>query len=147
MPQGRDNSNGRFTKGNNYGRGRPPRNYSISHALSALGDDAYTTDHEGNVRTNAWAISRFLIDVAVYGEDRRPDPDDPDNTKVVPVTTKERMDAANSIIKAIEPARKEKARDVGDEPDPEAAVMMANLDSLTDEELKVLSKALAKDLS
>ena len=131
---------GRFASGNNFGKGRPRRQYSISTRLAEMIDETATVDEAGEQQTNAEVVARWLMKCAVEGVDEQRDPDS-DQVKSHRLGFRDRMDAIRVICSRIEPEWKGSD---GDEVDPEAAQVAANVGDLSDEELAVLQRALGK---
>lgn len=128
MDNGRDNS-GRFGQGNRYGKGRPPRNYSIAHAMSQLAGEETTTDDGETVTRAQWA-SRWLWSVVTSGQDRNKE-----------VGFKDRLEALKTILSRIEPDFKLNDKNVGTgDEEAEAEAVIERLESLSAEELAVLEK-------
>ena len=125
MQRGR-NSEGRFTSGNQHGRGRPPRNYSISHALALAAEEPESVDDHGNTLTKAQVAARFLWDVVSTRKWNGKD-----------VSFKDWLCALQTILSRIEPVVKLTAGELQAEEEKE---FVERLQDLSPEELKVLQK-------
>lgn len=119
---------GRFARGNKWGKGRPPRNYSIAHAMSVYAEEGTTTD-DGESLTRAQWAAKWLWGVVTSGQDRGKE-----------VGFKDRLSGLQTILSRIEPMVKLTETDIRNMSEGEAEEVVRNLESLSDEELKVLEK-------
>ena len=119
-------------------KGRPPRNYSIAHALSVVANDPASIDDDGNPLTYAQVASQWLWRIVRDGIDRRSTPDGA--PEFVQVGTKDRLNALVTILNRIEPDYKLTPDQVDAMSDEEAEQVLEKLDDLSDEELAVLEK-------
>ena len=130
---------GRFAPGNRaadgHRKGRPPRNYSVAHALSIAADQPQSVDDDGAPLTDAQLAARWLWRIVRHGVDVRRDGDG--GEQPLPVSTKDRLAALQTILSRIEPPT---SADPADLPDAEPEQVMEQLDGLSDEELQVLEK-------
>lgn len=117
-------SDGRFAHGHKFSKGRPPRNYSIASAVSAIADTPETIDNEGNTLTKAQLAARWLWDRVL--DDK--------------LSFRDRLEAFKSVRACIEPDFKLKDEHMGDNADP----VSDDLSGLTNEELDQLERLIAK---
>lgn len=134
MTTGRD-ERGFFIKGNKIATGRPPRNYSISHAISLAAELPQSVDNEGNQLTDAQLAARWLWEVVRTGIDTRKNPDGKGELHV-PVCTRDRLAALATILNRIEPEWKSK---IPIQPhDDDAEPLEKEMAKLTDQELNTV---------
>lgn len=132
------NPDGTFAPGHQFSKGRPPRNYSIAHSLSIAANQPQTIDDDGNPLTDAQLAAKWLWEVVRTGLDRRKSEDG--DEQLLPVSTRDRMEALKTILSRIEPEYKLTDKNMGDATDEELEEQVQKLDNLTDEELAVLEK-------
>ena len=118
---------GTFARGHRLSPGRPPRNYSIAHALSVYAEEATTTD-DGETLTRAQWAARWLWSVVSSGRDRNQE-----------VSFRDRLQALQTILSRIEPEYKLKPEDMADLGD-EAREVAEQVAQLSPAELQVLAK-------
>lgn len=126
-------------------KGRPPRNYSIAHALSVAAEQPQSVDNEGNSLTEAQLAAKWLWDVVRTGFDKRALPSgetsDKDAKLMLPVSTRDRLEALKTILSRIEPDYKLTDKNLDDDTgDEQAQRVIERLEGLSPEELAVLEK-------
>ena len=124
---------GRFQPGNKIATGRPPREYSVAHALAIAARRPESWSDDGEPVTNAQIAADWLWQVVRTGRDERVGDDGERET--VAVSSRDRMHALQTVLARIEPTLK---IDPSEMPDDEADQVADNLDNLTDDQLKLL---------
>lgn len=121
---GRD-ERGWFTKNNKIGnKGRPPRNYSIAHAMSIVAESPESVDNDGNPLTKAQAAAIWLWDRVFDAK----------------LAFRDRLDALKTILSRIEPEFKLTEKQMAEVTDEGARLEIEKLSKLSPEELSVLEK-------
>ena len=121
---GRNRRNGQFTPGHRFAKGRPPRSYSITSALAAIADEPQTIDDDGNPITNAHAAAQWLWKCVLDEE----------------LSYRDRLNALETVLNRVEPKITLTGKDIDDVTDSEAELVIAKLDELSTDELKILEK-------
>ena len=119
--------NGKFAKGNKVGvgnsnAGRPPRDYSIAHALSQAAKQAETVDDDGTVLTKAQVAARWLWECVLNPN----------------LSFRDRLEAFKTVVNRIEPDYSLKLREsqVGDGEEASEETPL-DLTRLSDDEIRV----------
>ena len=117
---------GGFAPGHKYSRGRPPRNYSIAHALSLAAEEPESVDDHGNPLTKAQVLSKRLFKILLSGM-----------WQGEKISYRDWLQTFIHVQTVLEPAQRITP---GESYAAEQEEMAKQLDHLSDEELAVLEK-------